>query len=64
MLVRLRLRRPGLMAEAAQSIDTFDLVPKKRVVPLFDHYQRPVPLGARLGPPARSSHESELAIFW
>ena len=34
MLVRLRLRRPGLMAEAAQSIDTFDLVPKKRVVPL------------------------------
>ena len=33
-LVRLRLRRPGLMAEAAQSIDTFDLVPKKRVVPL------------------------------
>ena len=34
MLVRLRLQRPGLMAEAVQSIDTVDLVPKKRVVPL------------------------------
>ena len=34
LLVRWRLRRPGLIAEAAQPMYTFDLVPKKRVVPL------------------------------
>ena len=34
MLVRFRLRRPGLIAEAAQSIGTLDPVPKKRVLPL------------------------------
>ena len=33
-LVGLRTWCPNLIAEAAQSIDTFDLVPKKRVVPL------------------------------
>ena len=36
LLVRWRLRRAGLIAEAAQSIGTLDPVPKKRVVPLFD----------------------------
>ena len=34
MLVRFRLCRPGLIAEAAQSIGILDPVPKKRVVPL------------------------------
>ena len=34
MLVRWRLRRPGLIAEAAHSIGTLGPVPKKRVVPL------------------------------